>query len=142
MWRKVMSTPTEDTRVDIVRPLFDGCDANGEPLPSLVAPSDEEDDDTILQARLSWPEPPRSLSERPKPMNALPAKLSRSVDGISRSVFISGGSKTTAFWRGLAAAVCVAAFLSVVLTRTRSQPSATLDVNAKVPATGPVTTPP
>jgi hypothetical protein len=140
MWRKVMCTPTEDTRVDIVPPVFDG-EAHDEPLPSLVPADEEEDDETRLLSRLSWPEPPRSLSERPRQGDARPAQLSRSVGGISHSVFTSSGGKTPTFWCGLAAAVLVAACLSVVLTRTRSQPSATLDVNARVPAAGPVGAP-
>jgi hypothetical protein len=135
-----MYTPTEDTKVDLVRPVFDECESPSDPLPSL-APCDEEDDDTRLLSRLSWPEPPRSLSERPRQEDARPAQLSRSVDGISRSVFISGGGKTPAFWCGLAAALSVAVFLSFVLNRIRSQPSSTEDVNASVPATRPIGAP-
>jgi len=80
-----MDTPTEETRVDIIRPVVEGCDDLGEPFPcAALADDDDDDPETILLSRLAWPEPPRSLSERPKPMPARPA-LSRSVGGLSRS---------------------------------------------------------
>jgi hypothetical protein len=69
MWRNVMPAHTEDTRVDFRSPASLARDAADEPTREAydtVADLDDDAPTVHLGQRLPWPEPPRTLSERPR----------------------------------------------------------------------------
>jgi hypothetical protein len=104
---------TDDTRVDLRRPIFD---VPSTPIPAAVMPDLEPDDElddaaTIQLSRLAWPEPPLSLAERPK--------LVRTDGGLTAltAARVNLLEQRPTFWRGLAIAVILAAGISIFVPR-------------------------
>jgi len=117
-----MPEPTEDTKVDLRRPIFD---VPSTPIPAAVMPDLEPDDDegddaaTIQLSRLAWPEPPMKLAERPR--------LIRTDGGVTKTASMGLREQRPTYWRGLAIAVILAASISVFVPRPHSQPRASAD---------------
>jgi hypothetical protein len=120
MSRNVMPELTDDTRVDLRRPIFD---APSTPIPAAVLPDlepdDEDDAATIQLSRLNWPEPPLRLAE--------PKRLVRTDGGVATTAApMSLLDQRPTFWRGLAVAVILAATFSVFVPRPRAQTHAVI----------------
>jgi hypothetical protein len=124
MSRNVMPELTDDTRVDLRRPIFD---APSTPIPAAVLPDlepDEEDDAATIQlSRLNWPEPPLRLAERPRFV-----KTDGGVTAPAAPMSLLDQRPT--FWHGLAVAVILAATFSVFVPRSRTQTRAATDASA------------
>jgi hypothetical protein len=121
MSRNLMPAPTDDTRVDLRRPIFD---SPSTPIPAAILPDlepEEEDDAATIQlSRLAWPEPPIKLAER--------ARIVRTDGGVSRTAApVVVREMRPTYWRGLAVAMILAALISVFVPRPRSQPRAAVE---------------
>jgi hypothetical protein len=85
LWRNVISTSGDDTKVDIKRPTSPRAAPASAKPPWMLSPDPgpEKNDTTVPIARVPWPEPPRNLSERPRTKTNGIA-LSRTIGGFGR----------------------------------------------------------
>jgi hypothetical protein len=126
MWRNLMRTHTDATRVDLKRPRFDRSHASDDTVPDDTIPQatlpddfDDDDDDatTMLQSRLNWPEPPRDFAERRR---VRAAAMGRAFPtGLSRTLGRTLGGHHAPYWRAFGFAAIVAAAIPMLFGRAR-----------------------
>jgi hypothetical protein len=135
MSRNLLQTYTDDTKVDAPpRSFAEGDAADVEPfdprleqtLPGDMGDDDDnEDAETMMLSRLPWPEPPRSLAER--------RALTKTDDGLARSIISPRNDPRALYWRLLGGAVILMACASVFLPRSSAQSTAPATNSMAIP---------